>query len=309
MAASFPRTPDTQNYMLVTYIDDPQPWEEAAIGAEGRGLANNIPTFWNFAMDNDLVCARISSIRRPTAPPNAHARSPALRIVETNDEGIVVNGVKRSAPARPSPTSCTWACSSAPASGRSDHLRREPGQYQGRHHRLPRERGEGRSGRASAGLAGDELDIRPSVRQRPDPLEYVFHIGNPDHAKLYPQRVFDWVHYHALVRQAVRAELMAGLAILISEHLGTSKIEAVQSRLAKSSASSSDDRARAASRGPGFYTPGRPIQAGHPAVQLGPRLFPRELRLHGYELVDLCGRSAMLFPTESQWQDSKIGPR
>ena len=24
------------------------------------------------------------------------------------------------------------------------------------------------------------------------PWKYVFHIGNPDHAKLYPQRVFDW---------------------------------------------------------------------------------------------------------------------
>ena len=35
------------------------------------------------------------------------------------------------------------------------------------------------------------------------PWKYVFHIGNPEHAKLYPQRVFDWVHYHALVRQAV----------------------------------------------------------------------------------------------------------
>ena len=65
------------------------------------------------------------------------------------------------------------------------------------------------------------------------PWKYVFHIGNPDHAKLYPQRVFDWGHYYALVRQAVRAELLAGLAILMCEHLGTAKIEAVQARLAK----------------------------------------------------------------------------
>jgi hypothetical protein len=26
-----------------------------------------------------------------------------------------------------------------------------------------------------------------------------------------------------------------------------------------------------------------------------------------YELLDLCGRSAMLFPTEGQWEDSKLG--
>ena len=40
-------------------------------------------------------------------------------------------------------------------------------------------------------------------------------------------------HYYALVRQAVRAELMAGLAILMCEHLGTARIEAVQARLAR----------------------------------------------------------------------------
>ncbi|MGY4622913.1 aromatic ring hydroxylase [Bradyrhizobium sp. USDA 4486] len=48
-----------------------------------------------------------------------------------------------------------------------------------------------------------------------------------------PQRVFDWLHYHAIIRQMVRAELMAGLAILITEHIGTSKIPAVQPRVAK----------------------------------------------------------------------------
>jgi 4-hydroxyphenylacetate 3-monooxygenase/chlorophenol-4-monooxygenase component 2 len=45
VAASCPRTPDSQNYMLVTYIDDPEPWEKAAIGADGRGLADNIRNF------------------------------------------------------------------------------------------------------------------------------------------------------------------------------------------------------------------------------------------------------------------------
>ena len=80
---------------------------------------------------------------------------------------------------------------------------------------------------------GDELDATVMFDNVLIPWKYVFHIGNPDHAKLYPQRVFDWGHYYALVRQAVRAELLAGLAILMCEHLGTSKIEAVQARLAK----------------------------------------------------------------------------
>ena len=34
--ASFPRTPDVNNYVLTTYLDDPTPWETQSIGAEGR---------------------------------------------------------------------------------------------------------------------------------------------------------------------------------------------------------------------------------------------------------------------------------
>ena len=75
--------------------------------------------------------------------------------------------------------------------------------------------------------------------------------------QLYPQRVFDWGHYYALVRQAVRAELLAGLAILMCEHLGTSKIEAVQSRLARIIAFQQTTYAHVlASEDQGFYTPG-----------------------------------------------------
>jgi 4-hydroxyphenylacetate 3-monooxygenase/chlorophenol-4-monooxygenase component 2 len=84
-----------QNYIMVTYIDDPEPWEKAAIGAEGRGLADNIRTFYKFAMDHDLVCApHFVDPQADRADPNAHATSPALRVVKTTDEGIVVNGVK-----------------------------------------------------------------------------------------------------------------------------------------------------------------------------------------------------------------------
>ena len=178
---------------------------------------------------------RTSSIRRPIAPmPNAHATSPALRVVETNDEGIVVNGVKAIGTAsafadflhlgvffRPgakgdqviygvcpaNPKGITIVC-------RESVVRHDPVEH-------------------PLASQGDELDSTVLFDNVLIPWKYVFHIGNPDHAKLYPQRVFDWVHYYALVRQAVRAELLAGLAILMSEHLGTAKIEAVQTRLAR----------------------------------------------------------------------------
>jgi 4-hydroxyphenylacetate 3-monooxygenase/chlorophenol-4-monooxygenase component 2 len=63
-------------------------------------------------------------------------------------------------------------------------------------------------------------------------LEIHFPHRQPDHAKLYPQRVFDWC---ITTRWCARrcAPSCSGLAILICEHLGTAKIEAVQSRLAR----------------------------------------------------------------------------
>src|SRR3546814_18032610 len=45
--------------------------------------------------------------------------------------------------------------------------------------------------------------------------------------------IFDWLHYHILIRQVLRAELMAGLAILITEHIGTNKLPTVSVRVAK----------------------------------------------------------------------------
>ena len=67
---------------------------------------------------------------------------------------------------------------------------------------------------------GDELDSTVLFDNVLIPWKYIFHIGNPDHARLYPQRVFDWGHYYALVRQAVRAELLAGAC---HSHLRTSR--------------------------------------------------------------------------------------
>src|SRR3546814_17630304 len=80
---------------------------------------------------------------------------------------------------------------------------------------------------------GDELDSTTIFENVFIPWKQVFHIGNPEHAKLYPQRIFDWLHYHILIRQVLRAELMAGLAILITEHIGTNKLPTVSVRVAK----------------------------------------------------------------------------
>ena len=197
--------------MLVTYIDDPEPWEKASIGAEGRGLADNIRNFWQYAMDHDLVVApHFVDPQADRSDPNAHANSPALRIVSTNDEGIVVNGVKAIGTAsafgdflhlgvffRPGAKGDQIIYGVCPANlkgitivCRESLVAADPIEH-------------------PLASQGDELDATVMFDNVLIPWKYVFHIGNPDHAKLYPQRVFDWGHYYALVRQAVRAELLA----------------------------------------------------------------------------------------------------
>jgi 4-hydroxyphenylacetate 3-monooxygenase/chlorophenol-4-monooxygenase component 2 len=311
VAASMPRTPDSQNYMLVTYIDDPEPWEKASIGADGRGLADNIRNFWKFAMENDLVVApHFVDPQADRADPNAHANSPALRIVETTDEGILVNGVKAIGTAsafadflhlgvffRPGAKGDQIIYGVCPANlkgitivCRDSVIGHDPVEH-------------------PLSSQGDELDSTVLFDNVLIPWKYVFHIGNPDHAKLYPQRVFDWGHYYALVRQAVRAELLAGLAILMCEHLGTAKIDAVQARLARIIAFQQTTFAHIiAAEDRGFFTPGGLYKPDIQLFNWGRVYFLQHLGEMVDELIDLCGRSAIMFPTEKQWQNPQMRP-
>src|SRR5438093_12106228 len=94
-AASFPRTPDVNNYVLTTYIDDPAPWETQAIGADGRVSAKNIVDFVRFAKKHDFNCApQFVDPQMDRSNPDAQQKSPGLRIIEKNDKGIIVDGVK-----------------------------------------------------------------------------------------------------------------------------------------------------------------------------------------------------------------------
>jgi 4-hydroxyphenylacetate 3-monooxygenase/chlorophenol-4-monooxygenase component 2 len=157
--------------------------------------------------------------------------------------------------------------------------------------------------------SGDELDNLTIFDNVLIPWKYVFHIGNPDHAKLYPQRVFDWLHYHAIIRQMVRAELMAGLAILITEHIGTSKIPAVQVRVAKLVGFHQAMIAHVVSSEElGFHTPGGHYKPNILIYDFGRAYYLEHFPSMIYELFDLCGRSALIFPTEGQWQDSALHP-
>ena len=93
--ASFGRLPDANNYTLLTYKDDPEPWEKQSIGTEGRNLAQNIRDFLKLAEDKDLNCPlNFVDPQADRSSPDAQARSPNLRVVSKNERGIIVEGVK-----------------------------------------------------------------------------------------------------------------------------------------------------------------------------------------------------------------------
>src|SRR5262249_57696843 len=113
----------------------------------------------------------------------------------------------------------------------------------------------------------------------------------------------------AVVRQGGGAELLAGVGILVCEHLGTAKIEAVQSRLDKIIGFQQSVYAHVvASEDLGFYTPGGLYKPNIQLFNWGRVYFLQQFGAMIQELIDLCGRSALMFPTEAQWQDPAMRP-
>ena len=58
----------------------------------------------------------------------------------------------------------------------------------------------------------------------------------------------------------------------------------------------------------GFYTPGGLYKPDIQLFNWGRVYFLENFGAMIQELVDLCGRSALMFPTEKQWQDEKMRP-
>ena len=167
---------------------------------------------------------------------DALGETPMLAIQEENDEGIVVRGWKAIGTTIPfvnellignlwrpgqTPEQTIYALVPVEHAGRLDRgarvARRSP----------TRTRTTARSPRSATSSTGWSTSTTCSSRGT-----QVQHVGNPDHAKWYPQRQFDWVHLETQIRHCVHAELMVGLALLLTEALGTSKSPVVQSQLA-----------------------------------------------------------------------------
>ncbi|AEA24441.1 4-hydroxyphenylacetate 3-hydroxylase family protein [Pseudonocardia benzenivorans] len=311
-AGSAPRSPDVNNSVLRTYVDDPQPWSDQSIGTDGRDLTAGILDFFEEAKAGDLNCA-IAFVDPQTdrSRESAQAESPALRVVSRSDDGIVVTGVKAIATGavfcdvlnvgvfyRPGIPEEQIIFAAVPANA--------PGVTM-----VSRESNvrDGETVEHPMAAQGDELDTTVIFENVFIPWNRVFHLGNPAHASYYPQRVFDWVHYEGLVREMVRAELMLGLALLITEHTGVAQLPPVTARLAQFAGFHQTLKAHVLGcEEEGFLTPGGTYKPNVLMFDFGRAYYLENIARLSAELVDLAGRAALVFPSEGQWQEPALRP-
>ena len=126
--ASFPRTPDVNNYTLLTYVDDPQPWEDAGDRRRGPGAGQEHRRLLRVRARQRLQL-RAAIRRSADGPLQRPMRRPGRRRCASSRptrRASSSTASRRSAPAPPSPTGSTSACSSARASrpSRSSSRRR-----------------------------------------------------------------------------------------------------------------------------------------------------------------------------------------
>lgn len=307
---STPRTPCANNYCLVTYEEDPVPWSEQSVGTGGRDLTVGIRTFLDEVKAGDLnCCLAFIDPQLDRSKESSAQNSPTLRVVETRDDGIVVAGVKAVSTGtpfadyihlgvffRPGIQSEQVIYGAVPPSA--------PGVTIVAREATVR---DGDTENHPLASTGDELDCTILFDNVFIPWERVFHLGNPRHASLYPQRVFDWVHYEALVRKMVRAELMVGLALLMTEHIGTYQLPPVQARLARLVEFYQTLRAHVvASETEGFISPAGLYKPNVLLFDFGRSYYLERFTEMRNEVVDLAGRASLLFPTEEQWTNPEL---
>ena len=311
-AGMFTRLPCSNNTTLYTLIDDPEPWEEQTVFGKGQPMAQNICNAWEEIRDGDLFSAPLFIDLQYNRAQDGSENVPMLRIVEERDDGILVEGWKAIGTSTVFSNwmnlGVLWNLGTRPE---QIIYARVPTNQDGVTH-------VARDSYAKDGASeydyrfsaqGDELDSMAYFDNVIIPWENVFHLGNEDHARLYPQRIFDWIHIETQIRHVVNAELIAGLGLLLTEALGTSKHPVVASQLADMVRFRETCRAfTIAAEETGNLTPGGTYKPNNIFVDLARAFYIENVNKHIEVLTDLCGRSIMMQPTEADLDDEHIGP-
>ena len=232
----FTRPPASMLPVFYTLYQDPEPWESESQGHGGRPLAQNVRDKWEYLKSNDLSASPMFlDVQGDRSDPDSVADTPMLRIVDKSDDGIVVRGWKAIGTGVAFANEIFMGVLWKPgAIAEQIVFGLIPANHPGVTHVVRPSLAAPDADPFDRPLAsrGDELDGMAYFDDVLIPWDRVFHIGNPDHAKLYPQRLFDWIHAETQIRHVINAEMIAGLGILITEALGTAQAPIVASQVA-----------------------------------------------------------------------------
>ncbi|REE71031.1 4-hydroxyphenylacetate 3-monooxygenase [Rhodococcus wratislaviensis] len=312
----FTRPPAGMHVVMYAQIDDPEPWEDNAVVAGGRTIsfADNIRSQWQRVTTDDVALSPMFvDVQFDRGRDDALGETPMLSIVEQNDQGIVVRGWKAMGTSlpfvnellvgnlwRPGQTSDQTVYAIVPVNtpGLSLVCRQSNATPDAEPYDHP------------LSTIGDELDGMAYFDDVFIPWENVQHIGNPDHAKWYPQRQFDWVHIETQIRHAVHAELIVGLALLLTNALGTNNNPIVQSQLADLVRFRETCKAFAiAAEETGFTTAGGLFKPNNIYVDLGRAHYLENIHNAVNQLIEFCGRGVVMSPTKADFDHPFLGPK
>ncbi|ACL42524.1 MULTISPECIES: 4-hydroxyphenylacetate 3-hydroxylase family protein [Micrococcaceae] len=311
----FTRPPAGMNVVMFTQVDDQEPWAENSRFKNGhRDLSGNIQRHWDEVTAKDLaVSPMFVDVQYDRGRDDSMAETPMLSIIEENDEGIVVRGWKAIGTSipfvnnllignlwRPGQTAEQTIYAMVPLAtpGVSVVARESRAQPDADPYDRP------------LATLGDELDGMVYFDDVLITWDQVQHVGNPEHAKWYPQRQFDWVHLETQIRQTVHAELMVGLGLLITQALGTSKNPVVQSQLAELIRFRETCRAfMIAAEETGFHTPGGLYKPNNIFIDFGRAHYLEHQHEFVNMLIEFCGRGIVIQPTKRELDHPYIGPK
>jgi len=312
--AMYKRPPCSMLPVFYTMVDDPDPWEQNSKFHDGRPLAKYIRDQWKSLRDNDLSFSPMFlDVQYDRSRDDALAETPMLRMVDRNDKGIVVRGWKAIGTGMPfvdellignlwkpgqTPDQTVYALVPANSEGLTIYVRASNAVDESRAYDRP------------MASQGDELDGMAYFDDVFIPWERVQHLGNPEHAKWYPQRTFDWIHVETQIRHCTNAELIAGLGLLVTNALGTQNHPAVQANMADLIRFRETCRAfTIAAEETGFHTPGGLYKPNNIFVDFGRAYYLENIGRMTEILIDFCGRGVVLYPTEADLKDPYMGPK
>jgi aromatic ring hydroxylase len=309
----FTRPPASMLPVFYTLYQDPEPWEETSKFHDGRPLAQNIRDKWDYMMRNDLSASPMFlDVQGDRSDPGTVAETPMLRMVDRNEEGIVVRGWKAigTGPAFTNEIfmGVLWKPGAVPE---QIVFALVPANHPKITHVVRPSFAQPDADPFDRPLAsrGDELDGMAFFDDVLIPWDRVFHVGDPEHAKFYPQRLFDWIHIETQIRHVINAEMIAGLGVLITEALGTSQAPIVQSQLADLVRFRETCRAfMIAAEEEGFESSGGLYKSNNVFVDFGRAYYLENVHKMIETLIDFCGRGVVVFPTKADLDHSELGP-